>query len=79
MIFLAKIQVLQMIYEYSFGTKMSVFPLTKDAEIFIGKWKKAQNKAIEETIKLTNNSIEEYNFDKLVDEKTVKYYVEDNT
>tara|TARA_R100000742_G_C4221616_1_gene45256 strand:+ start:43 stop:252 length:210 start_codon:yes stop_codon:yes gene_type:complete len=50
-----------------------------DAEIFIGKWKKAQNKAIEETIKLTNYSIEEYNFDKLVDEKTVKYYVEDNT
>tara|TARA_R110001592_G_scaffold86601_1_gene255690 strand:- start:714 stop:923 length:210 start_codon:yes stop_codon:yes gene_type:complete len=50
-----------------------------DAEIFIGKWKKAQNKAIEETIKLTNNTIEEYNFDKLVDEKTVKYYVEDNT
>ena len=50
-----------------------------DAEIFNGKWKKAQNKAIEETIKLTNNSIEEYNFDKLVDEKTVKYYVEDNT
>tara|TARA_R100001224_G_C4002971_1_gene143383 strand:+ start:247 stop:456 length:210 start_codon:yes stop_codon:yes gene_type:complete len=51
----------------------------KDAEIFIGKWKKAQNKAIEETIKLTNYSVEEYNFDKLVDEKTVKYYVEDNT
>jgi len=50
-----------------------------DAEIFIGKWKKAQNKAIEETIKLTNYSIEEYNFDKLVDEKTIKYYVEDNT
>ena len=49
-----------------------------DAEIFIGKWKKAQNKAIEETIKLTNYSIEEYNFDKLVDEKTVEYYVEDN-
>jgi hypothetical protein len=51
----------------------------KDAEIFIGKWKKAQNKAIEETIKLTNYSVEEYNFDKLVDEKTIKYYVEDNT
>ena len=50
-----------------------------DAEIFIGKWKKAQNKAIEETIKLTNYSIEEYNIDKLVDEKTIKYYVEDNT
>ena len=49
-----------------------------DAEIFIGKWKKAQNKAVEETIKLTNYSIEEYNFDKLVDEKTVEYYVEDN-
>ena len=49
-----------------------------DAEIFIGKWKKAQNKAIEETIKLTNNSVEEYNFDKLIDEKTVEYYVKDN-
>ena len=49
-----------------------------DAEIFIGKWKKAQNKAIEETIKLTNNSVEEYNFNKLVDEKTVEYYVKDN-
>ena len=32
-----------------------------DAEIFIGKWKKAQNKAIEETIKLTNYSINKYN------------------
>ena len=50
-----------------------------DAEIFIGKWKKAQNKAIEETIKLTNYSIEEYNFNKLVDEKTIEYYVKDNT
>jgi|TARA_R110000803_G_scaffold73888_1_gene137848 hypothetical protein len=49
-----------------------------NAEIFIGKWKKAQNKAIEETIKLTNNSVEEYNFDKLIDEKTVEYYVKDN-
>ena len=49
-----------------------------DAEIFIGKWQKAQNKAIEETIKLTNNSVEEYNFNKLVDEKTVEYYVKDN-
>ena len=49
-----------------------------DAEIFIGKWKKAQDKAIEETIKLTNNSVEEYNFDKLIDEKTVEYYVKDN-
>tara|TARA_R100000544_G_C2197139_1_gene44785 strand:+ start:239 stop:448 length:210 start_codon:yes stop_codon:yes gene_type:complete len=49
-----------------------------EAEIFIGKWKKAQNKAIEETIKLTNNSVEEYNFDKLIDEKTVEYYVKDN-
>tara|TARA_R100001244_G_scaffold112087_1_gene82925 strand:- start:474 stop:680 length:207 start_codon:yes stop_codon:yes gene_type:complete len=49
-----------------------------NAEIFIGKWKKAQNKAVEETIKLTNYSIEEYNFDKLVDEKTVEYYVQDN-
>ena len=49
-----------------------------DAEIFIGKWKKAQNKAIEETIKLTNNNVEEYNFDKLIDKKTVEYYVKDN-
>ena len=49
-----------------------------DVEIFIGKWKKAQDKAIEETIKLTNYSIEEYNFDKLVDEKTIEYYVKDN-
>ena len=49
-----------------------------NAEIFIGKWKKAQNKAIEETIKLTNNSVEEYNFDKLIDEKTVEYYVKNN-
>ena len=55
-----------------------IVPDSLDAEIFIGKWKKAQDKAIEETIKLTNYSIEEYNFDKLVDEKTVKYYVEDN-
>jgi len=47
----------------------------ENAEIFIGKWKKAQNKAIEETIKLTNYSIEEYNFDKLVDELTIKNYV----
>ena len=46
-----------------------------DAEIFIGKWKKAQNKAIEEAIKLTNNDIKEYNFDKLVDELTIKNYV----
>ena len=55
-----------------------IVPDLDDAEIFIGKWKKAQDKAVEETIKLTNYSIEEYNFDKLVDEKTVKYYVEDN-
>ena len=51
----------------------------KDAEIFIGKWRKAQNKAVEEAIKLTNNDIKEYNFDKLVDELTIEYYVEDNT
>jgi len=47
----------------------------ENAEIFIGKWKKAQNKAIEEAIKLTNNDIKEYNFDKLVDELTIKNYV----
>tara|TARA_Y100000401_G_C8271397_1_gene198522 strand:- start:402 stop:608 length:207 start_codon:yes stop_codon:yes gene_type:complete len=46
-----------------------------NAEIFIGKWRKAQNKAVEEAIKLTNNDIKEYNFDKLVDELTIEYYV----
>ena len=46
-----------------------------NAEIFIGKWKKAQNKAVEEAIKLTNNDIKEYNFDKLVDKLTIKHYV----
>ena len=49
-----------------------------DAEIFIGKWKKAQNKAVEETIKLTNNNIKGYIFDKVVDRLTVEYYVKDN-
>ena len=44
-------------------------------EIFIGKWRNAQNKAVEEVIKLTNNDIKEYNFDKLVDELTIEYYV----
>ena len=49
-----------------------------NAEIFIGKWRKAQNKAVEEVIKLTNYEVKEYNFDRLVDEITIKYYVEDN-
>ena len=50
----------------------------KDADIFIGKWAKAQDKALEEVIGLTNNDIKGYIFDKVVDELTVKYYVESN-
>ena len=50
----------------------------KDADIFIGKWKKSQNRALEEAIGLTKNSIKGYTFDNIVDELTVKYYVEDN-
>ena len=50
----------------------------KDADIFIGKWVKAQDKAVEEVIWLTNNDIKGYIFDRIVDELTVKYYVEDN-
>ena len=37
------------------------------ADQFIGKWKKAQQKALERVIGLTNNSIKDYNFDELVD------------
>ena len=50
----------------------------KDADIFVGKWIEAQNKAVEEVIGLTNNDIKGYIFDNIVDQLTVKYYVEDN-
>jgi len=50
----------------------------KDADIFIGKWAKAQDKALEDVIGLTNNDIKGYIFDNIVDQVTVKYYVEDN-
>ena len=50
----------------------------KDADIFIEKWKKAQTKALEEVIGLTNDDIKGYIFDKVVDKLTVEYYVEDN-
>lgn len=48
------------------------------ADKFIGKWKKAQQKALERVIRLTNNSIKDYNFDQLIDMYTVHYYVKDN-
>ena len=50
----------------------------KDADIFIEKWKKAQDKAVEKAIELTNDDIKGYIFDNIVDQLTVKYYVEDN-
>ena len=50
----------------------------EDVDIFIGKWVKAQDKAVEEVIGLTNDDIKGYIFDNIVDELTVKYYVEDN-
>ena len=50
----------------------------EDVDIFIGKWVKAQDKAVEKAIWLTNNDIKGYIFDRIVDELTVKYYVEDN-
>ena len=50
----------------------------KDADIFIGKWEKAQDKAVEEAIGLTADDIKGYIFDNIVDQLTVKYYVEDN-
>jgi hypothetical protein len=50
----------------------------EDVDIFIGKWVKAQDKAVEKAIGLTNNDIKGYIFDRIVDELTVKYYVEDN-
>ena len=50
----------------------------KNADIFIGKWGKAQTKALEEAIGLTNHDIKGYIFDKIVDKLTVEYYVENN-
>jgi len=50
----------------------------EDVDIFIGKWVKAQDKAVEKAIWLTNNDIKGYIFDNIVDQLTVKYYVEDN-
>ena len=50
----------------------------EDVDIFIGKWEKAQRRALEEVIGLTNNDIKGYIFDRVVDELTVKYYVQDN-
>ena len=50
----------------------------KNADIFIGKWVKAQTKALEEVIGLTNDDIKGYIFDNIVDQLTVRYYVEDN-
>ncbi len=50
----------------------------EDVDIFVGKWVKAQDKAVEKAIWLTNNDIKGYIFDRIVDELTVKYYVEDN-
>ena len=50
----------------------------KDVDIFIGKWVKAQDKAVEKAIGLTNDDIKGYIFDNIVDQLTVKYYVEDN-
>ena len=50
----------------------------KDADIFIEKWKKAQDKAVEKAIELTNDDIKGYIFDNIVDQLAVKYYVEDN-
>jgi len=51
---------------------------SKDADIFIGKWVKAQDKALEEAIGLTTDDIKGYIFDNIVDQLTIKYYVEDN-
>ena len=50
----------------------------EDVDIFIGKWVKAQDKAVEKAIWLTNNDIKGYIFDNIVDQLTVEYYVEDN-
>ena len=50
----------------------------EDVDIFIGKWVKAQDKAVEKAIGMTNNDIKGYIFDNIVDQLAVKYYVEDN-
>jgi len=50
----------------------------EDVDIFIGKWVKAQDKAVEKAIGLTNDDIKGYIFDNIVDQLTVRYYVEDN-
>ena len=50
----------------------------EDVDIFIGKWVKAQDKAVEKAIGLTNNDIKGYIFDNIVDKLTIEYYVEDN-
>ena len=53
-----------------------------NAEIFIGKWRKAQEKALlkamDETIKLTKHGIINYNFDDIVDKFTLYYYYKEN-
>ena len=48
------------------------------ADKFIGKWRRAQKKALERAIGLTNNTTKDYNFDEIVDMYTVHYYVKDN-
>tara|TARA_R100000773_G_scaffold33933_1_gene28967 strand:- start:270 stop:488 length:219 start_codon:yes stop_codon:yes gene_type:complete len=54
----------------------------KDKDIFIGKWRKLQEKAllkaIDETIKLTKQGIINYNFDDIVDKYTLYYYDKEN-
>ena len=40
----------------------------KDADIFVGKWIEAQNKAVEEVIGLTNDDIKGYIFDNIIDQ-----------
>ena len=51
-------------------------------DIFIGKWRKSQEKAllkaIDETIKLTKQGIINYNFDDIVDKFTLYYYDKEN-
>jgi predicted DNA-binding protein (UPF0278 family) len=55
----------------------------EDMDIFIGKWRKFQEKAItkamDETIKLTKEGIINYNFDDIVDKYTLYYYDKENT
>jgi hypothetical protein len=51
-------------------------------DIFIGKWRKSQEKALlkamDETIKLTKQGIVNYNFDDIVDKYTLYYYDKEN-